>query len=112
MLYDATLGTTATSTVVRLAGEITGRDVAALRALLEQAVGQTARRLVVDVHDVLTLEPAAVRCLAFVQQHLPVTAEMVIDGASPQLHDRLRLAGLDRSMVIVERQAEAALAAS
>ncbi|MDJ0466586.1 STAS domain-containing protein [Streptomyces sp. H27-C3] len=101
MLYEASLGTAGTSTVVRLAGEVTDRDVEALRALLDQAAALTSRRLVIDMHDAHSLSAAAVRCLAFVQQHLPATAEVVIDGASPELRERLGLAGLDRSMVIV-----------
>ncbi|MEU0688401.1 STAS domain-containing protein [Streptomyces uncialis] len=107
MLYDASLGTAGTSAVVRLAGEVTGRDVEALRALLDRAVQQNPRRLVVDLHDVLSLAPAAVRCLAFVQQHLPPTSDVVIEGAPAEVERRLRLAGLDRSMVIVPRPADA-----
>ncbi|CAL9674757.1 STAS domain-containing protein [Streptomyces sp. enrichment culture] len=107
MRFDASLGTAGSSTVVRVAGEVTDRDVEALRALLNQAVGLTSRRLVVDIHDVVSLAPAAVRCLAFVQQHLPATAEVVIEGASADVLDRLHLAGLNRSMVIVERRADA-----
>jgi anti-anti-sigma factor len=111
MTYDASLGTAGSSTVVRVAGEVTGHDVEALRALLDQAVGLTSRRLVVDIHDVISLAPAAVRCLAFVQQHLPPTAEVVLEGAPADLLERLRLAGLDRSMVIIERPADALVTA-
>lgn len=105
MPYEASLGTAGSSAVVRLAGHITNRDIEGLRALLDQAAARTSRRLVIDMHDVHALSAAAVRCLAFVQQHLPATAGVVIDGASPELLERLSLAGLDRSMVIVPAEA-------
>lgn len=111
MAYNATLGTSGTSSVVHVVGDVRNDDVKALRALLDQAAAQAPRRLVIDVHDVGFLAPAGVRCLVFVQQQLPPTAEIVIEGADPMLLARLQLAGLTRSMTIVGRSAPALAAA-
>ncbi|KPI01737.1 hypothetical protein OK006_7926 [Actinobacteria bacterium OK006] len=104
MTYHVTLGTAGTSTVVRLVGDGDGHDVEALRGVLDEAVRQVSRRLVIDLHDAHSLPAAAVRCLAFAGQRVPPAAEVVVEGASPVLLSRLRLAGLDRSMTIVARE--------
>ncbi|MYR58663.1 STAS domain-containing protein [Streptomyces sp. SID625] len=103
MAFDISLGINGSTTVVRLEGELNDREVQSLRRVIDQAVAQGPRRLVVDVHALDALVPAGLRCLAFAQQHLPATSHIVIEGASPVLHDRFRLAGLDRSMTIVVR---------
>ncbi|MYV39594.1 hypothetical protein GT030_12100 [Streptomyces sp. SID1328] len=99
MSSDVSLGTAGNSTVVRLAGE--DHDVETVRSVLDRAVSQVTRRLVIDVYDTDTLPGAAVRCLAFASQQVPHAAEVVVEGASPSLVSQLRLAGLDRAMTIV-----------
>ncbi|MFJ8312060.1 MULTISPECIES: STAS domain-containing protein [unclassified Streptomyces] len=110
MSFDISLGNTGSTTVVRLSGDLADRDVAALRRVVDEAAGWSPRRLVVDVHALASLVPAALRCLAFAQQHLPASSEIVVEGASPALQARLRLAGLDRSMTIVTQGTRAAAA--
>jgi anti-anti-sigma factor len=111
MSFDISLGNNGSTTVVHLQGELRDREVTSLRRVVDQAVANRPRRLVVDVHAVDALVPAAVRCLAFAQQHLPATSHIVIEGASADLCDRFRLAGLDRSMTIIAQDERLAAAA-
>jgi anti-anti-sigma factor len=101
MPFNASVGSSGTSTVLRLAGHLTDADVPTLRNLTDQAVGQAARRLVIDMYDLESMVPAALRCLAFVQQHFPPTTEVAIEGASPELRDALERSGLTQSMTVV-----------
>ncbi|KIF66968.1 hypothetical protein HY68_34740 [Streptomyces sp. AcH 505] len=105
MSFELSLGTAGSSTVVRMAGE--DHDVETVRSVLDRAVRQVTRRLVIDVHDSDLLPSGAVRCLAVAGQQVPQSAEVVVEGASPALMSQLRLAGLDRSMTIVHREPNA-----
>lgn len=105
MSFELSLGTAGSSTVVRMAGE--DHDVETVRSVLDQAVRQVTRRLVIDVHDSDLLPSGAVRCLALAGQQVSHSAEVVVEGASPALMSQLRLAGLDRSMTIVHREPNA-----
>ncbi|MDT0306626.1 STAS domain-containing protein [Streptomyces sp. DSM 44917] len=101
MPFDASVGLSGSSAVLHLSGRLTDADVRTLRGLVEQAVGRSPRRLVVDLYDLEEMVPAALRCLAFAQQHLPATAEMVIEGASEHLRGALERSGLTQSMTVV-----------
>ncbi|TDC62579.1 STAS domain-containing protein [Streptomyces hainanensis] len=111
MSFTASLGSAGSSAVLHLAGRLTDADVRTLRTLVDQAVGTAPRRLLVDAHDLESLAPAGVRCLAFAQQHLAPGTEMVIEGASPDLHEALARAGLTRSMTVVTTTTTASAAA-
>jgi anti-anti-sigma factor len=99
--FHASVGAAGSTTVLRLAGRLTDADVPTLRALIGQAAAEAGRRLVVDVHDLASLVPAALRCLAFTQQQLPPTTEVAVEGASPELRDALERSGLTRAMTVV-----------
>ncbi|WP_405474980.1 STAS domain-containing protein [Streptomyces sp. NBC_00009] len=102
MSFNASFGIQGTTAVIRLAGQAEDRNVSELRGAIDAAVAQAPRRLVIDVNDTTALAPAALRCLAFAQQQLPATTEIAVDGASAGLRSRLGLAGLDRSMTIID----------
>ncbi|MDT0270320.1 STAS domain-containing protein [Streptomyces sp. DSM 44915] len=103
--FDASVGAVGSSTVLRLSGDLTEADVPALRGLVDRAVAETAdraaRRLVIDVHELGSMAPAGLRCLAFAQQHLPPTTEIAIDGASPSFHAALDRGRLTQSMTVI-----------
>ncbi|MFE0105112.1 STAS domain-containing protein [Streptomyces sp. NPDC059009] len=110
MSFHASFGIQGAATVLSVAGEVTDADIRELRAVVDAAVAQRSRRLVIDLYEATQLAPAAVRCLAFAQQQLPAGAQIVVEGAAPHLRHRLTLAGLDRSMTIVAAPALATAA--
>ncbi|MFJ8312049.1 MULTISPECIES: STAS domain-containing protein [unclassified Streptomyces] len=101
MSFHASLGFSGTSAIVRLAGDLTDAEVAEVRSLIDEAVRVAPRHLVVDVVELTSLVPAALRCLAFAQQLLPSGAQMTVDGASQKVTERLRMAGLERSVRLI-----------
>ena len=87
MPFNASVGSSGSSTVLHLAGRLAEEDVRTLRTLVDEAARQSPRRLVIDMYDLESMVPAALRCLAFAQQHLPTTTEVAIEGPSAELRD-------------------------
>ena len=101
MPFTSSLGTSGSTSVLHLAGDLTEADVWTLRRLIHAAVGQSPRRVVVDVHDLTSMSPAALRCLAFAQQHFPPTTSLVVEGASADLRAALDRSGLTEAVTVV-----------
>lgn len=102
MSFDASLGFTGSAASIHLAGDCADSHAQVLRSLVDQAVARAPRRLVLRVHELSSLSPAGVRCLAFAQQNLPPGTDILIDGAGTEIRAALRLGGLDRALTFIE----------
>jgi anti-anti-sigma regulatory factor len=80
--------------VLRLAGTVDSRAVAALRGAFERIGQARPATVVVDVGDVEALTAEGVRALAFFAQKLDLDCEMTLRGASGEVAGALRSAEL------------------
>ncbi|WP_019891687.1 STAS domain-containing protein [Streptomyces purpureus] len=101
MTFEAYLGFTGSAATVYLSGDLTDRQVPALRRLIEQALTRPPSRLVLKMADLTGVSAAAIRCLAFAQQQLPPGAQIVLDGAGEDVRRVLAASGLDRAVTLV-----------
>ncbi|WNI17263.1 hypothetical protein [Actinacidiphila sp. ITFR-21] len=62
------------------------------------------RLLVLRVHELNSLAPTGVRCLAFAQQHLAREVEILVDGAREEIRHALRLGGFDQAATFIEER--------
>ncbi|MFJ6700843.1 STAS domain-containing protein [Streptomyces sp. NPDC091272] len=103
MSFEAYYGFSGATATIHLSGQLTDRQVPALHTLVEQVLSRPVRRLVLRVHELDSLTAGGVRCLAFAQQRLPPDAEIVMDGAGPQLRSVLAASGFEGSVTVIGR---------
>ncbi|MBD0420431.1 STAS domain-containing protein [Streptomyces sp. NPDC052309] len=101
MSFEAYLGFTDSTATVYLSGDLTDKRVPALRSLVEHAVQRPLSRLVLRMTDLESISAGGVRCLAFAQQQLPQGADIVVDGAGPQIRQMLRSGGFDQAVTLL-----------
>ncbi|GAA3753176.1 STAS domain-containing protein [Salinactinospora qingdaonensis] len=105
MNFEAFLGFTGSTATLHLAGSLDDASLPVLRSLVDQAVQQPLRQLVLRIDELESMTPGGVRCLAFAQQHVAPDVEIIVDGANEQVREAMRLGGFDQAVTFVAERA-------
>lgn len=100
MTFEAYLGFSDSTATLHLAGDLAGRDVPRLRALIDQAASAPVRRLVIHLGQLRSMAGAGIRCLAVAQQQVRPGTQVIVDGAGAEVRLALRHSGLERSLTV------------
>jgi hypothetical protein len=94
-----TIDTTGATARISLAGTLGAGDLAVLREQVEAALTADCGTIVIDVEDLVYLDPQAVRYLAVTKQHQDFALQ--INGAKGQVAQQLKDSELDQELATV-----------
>ncbi len=106
MAFTATLEIIDDVAKITLAGELDAATAPALKAEVEQAYEQKAKRLVLLAHDLEYMASAGLRVLLFSRQKLGPNVDIYVVGAQEFILDTLEKTGFHQSVIIVDKYEE------
>lgn len=104
MTFEAYLGRSGGTAVIRLAGDLTDIHVSAVRDLVDEAIRHPLDRLQIEMAGLRSIAPSGVRCLAYAQQTLPPAVPFLIADAGEPVRRALAFAGFDSTVTMITRR--------
>lgn len=106
MTFTATLEIIDDVAKITLAGELDAATAPFLKAEVEQAYEQKAKRLVLFAHDLEYMASAGLRVLLFSKQKLGAHVDIYVVGAQEFILETLEKTGFAQSVIIVDKYDE------
>jgi anti-anti-sigma factor len=102
MAFEAKLEMVDVIAKITLSGELDAATAPAFRAVVEEAVGQDARRLVLLMNDLEYMASAGLRVLIFAKQKMEADADVYIVGAQKPVYETITMTGFHHGVIMLE----------
>lgn len=84
---------------ITMAGRLVAGEAFTFKAVVDQAVAQNPRRVVLLMNDLYHISPEGVRVLVFASEHLDPDVEIYGIGATPEIVEAFREMDLDEDII-------------
>jgi anti-anti-sigma factor len=88
--------------VITLTGELDGASAPQLRDEIENAAGDSPKRLVLMLKDLEYIASAGIRVIVYAKQKMGTEVQIYVVAAQHQIVDTLQKTGVDRSVYLVD----------
>lgn len=102
MAFTASLSTDMDTAIIELTGELDASTVPAFHGTIDAAADRGVNRLVLRAGELTYLSSAGLRSLVFARQKMGDGVTIVMVGAIEPVARTVRLAGFDRSIVMLD----------